>query len=624
MNRLVVIGVLSLLAVGVSWADSDVEETPAPTTVEELETAIAGVLEEYEVPAIGIAMVDENGPVWVTAMGKSNLAADINADTESMFRIGSTSKMFVALSVLKLVEEGRLSLDDKVGELAPEIEFENQWESTDPVRVVHLLEHTTGWDDIHLPEYGHNDPTPATLKEGLDFHPHSRVSRWKPGSRMSYCNSGPPVAAYIVQKITGQDFEDYVQENFFAPLGMQTMTYRLSADVERRGVTLYDNGNTPQNYWHIIMRPSGSINASSVDMLKMVSFFVNRGAVGTQQLVSAASLQRMERVASTPAAAAGQEAGYGLHNYSSTHKGWVYRGHNGGVNGGLTELAYLPDERRGYAFMINSGDGAAFRKVSGLIRDFQTRDLEAPVIAAGSDITDDHRALAGYYSAINPRQQVSYFLDRVLGIQKVWFDDNKLMRKALLGGEASLYFALSPTLYKLEESGLSSLSQVVDPLAGQTLHVGTSVLQPVSPLMVYGQLGVVALWGLSIALSILFLLVWGVRRWRRKIAPGPAIRIRVWPLMAGLSIILFVWMFSLGMSDPFKSLSRPTAISVTIMFATLAFAVFAVLGARAVVIYRMADMNRGTYWFSAISSGLHLVVTLYFLYFGVIGMMTWA
>lgn len=225
MNRqqvLGVIGVLSLLAVGVSWADSDVEETPAPTTVEELETAIAGVLEEYEVPAIGIAMVDENGPVWVTAMGKSNLAADINADTESMFRIGSTSKMFVALSVLKLVEEGRLSLDDKVGELAPEIEFENQWESTDPVRVVHLLEHTTGWDDIHLPEYGHNDPTPATLKEGLDFHPHSRVSRWKPGSRMSYCNSGPPVAAYIVQKITGQDFEDYVQENFFAPLGMQT------------------------------------------------------------------------------------------------------------------------------------------------------------------------------------------------------------------------------------------------------------------------------------------------------------------------------------------------------------------------------------------------------------------
>ena len=294
------------------------------------------------------------------------------------------------------------------------------------------------------------------------------------------------------------------------------------------------------------------------------------------------------------------------------------------MNGGLTELAYLPDERRGYAFMINSGNGAAFREISGLIRDFQTRDLEAPVIAQGSDITDEHRGLEGFYSTINSRQQSSYFLDRILGIQKVWFEDNKLMRKALLGGEASAYLAMSPTLYKSEESGLLSLSQVVDPLAGKTLHAGTSVLQLVSPLLVYGQLGIVALWGLSIALSIVFLLVWGVRRWRGKIAPGPAIRIRVWPLMAGLSIILFVWVFSLGVSDPFKTLSRPTAISVTIMFATLAFAVFAVLGARAAVIYRKADMNRGTYWFSATSSGLHLVVTLYLVYFGVIGLMTWA
>jgi len=609
-----VVGVLSLLMFGTSWADEE-EETPQPTTIEELEAAITGVLDEYKVPAVGIAMVDENGPVWVTAIGKANLAAGTDADADSMFRIGSTSKMFIALSILKLVEEGRLSLDDKLADLAPDIEFQNKWESTNPVRIVHLLEHTTGWDDIHLAEYGHNDPTPATLKEGLDYHPHSRISRWQPGSRMSYCNAGPPVAAYIVQKITGQDFEDYVRVNFFAPMGMQNTTYRLSSDVEARGVTLYDNENTPQDYWHIIVRPSGSINASSTDMQKLISFFINRGAVDGGQLISPASLARMERVASTPASAAGQEAGYGLNNYSSTHKSWVYRSHNGGVNGGLTELAYLPDAKLGYVFMINSGNGAAFREISDLIRNYQTRDLEATVVAEGSEITDEHRALAGYYSVINSRQQVSYFLDRVLGVQKIWFDENKLMRKALLGGDASVYVAASPTLYRSEISGLTSLSQVVDPLAGQVIHAGTSVLKPVSPLLVYGQLSVAALWGLSIALSVVFLLIWGVRRLRGKIAPGPAIRIRVWPLMAGLSVLLFVWAFSLGMSDPFTTLSAPTAISVTIMFATLSFAVFAALGARAVVIYSNTEMNRGTYWFSAISSGLHFVVVLYLLYF---------
>ena len=143
-------------------ARTDDEEAAVPTTIDELKAEITKILEEREVPSIGVALVDENGPVWIDAIGKSNLANDIDVDTDSMYRIGSTSKMFVALSVLKLVEEGRLSLDDKVSDLAPEIEFENQWESTDPVRIVHLLEHTTGWDDIHLPEYGHNDPTPAT------------------------------------------------------------------------------------------------------------------------------------------------------------------------------------------------------------------------------------------------------------------------------------------------------------------------------------------------------------------------------------------------------------------------------------------------------------------------------
>ena len=625
MNKhgwLALIGVLSLASSGLVRADD--EEAAAPTTIEELKSAITKVLEEREVPAIGIALVDENGPVWVDAIGKANLEADVNVDTDSMFRIGSTSKMFVALSILKLVEEGKLSLDDKVKDLAPEIEFENEWESTNPVRIVHLLEHTTGWDDIHLPEYGHNDPTPATLKEGLDFHPHSRVSRWKPGSRMTYCNAGPPVAAYILQKITGQDFEDYAQENFFAPMGMRAATYRLTPDVEAKGVTLYNNGNTPQDYWHIAMRPSGSINASIADMQKMVSFFVNRAAVDGEQLVSPASLERMERAASTPAAAASQEVGYGLNNYSSTHKQWVYRAHNGGVNGGLTELAYLPDEELGYVFMINSGNGRAFGEISELIRDFQTHDLEPPVIGEGEAITDEHRVLEGFYYPLNSRQQASYFLDRVLGAQKIWFEDNKLMGKPLLDSETHSFVAASPTRYRSDETGLITITSVLDPLAGPVIHAGTTVLRPASAVLIYGQLGVAALWALSIVLSIIFLLVWGVRRLRKKIAPGPATRIRVWPLFAGLSIIFFVWMFSLGMADPFTILSGPTPVSVAIMLATIAFAAFAVTGVHAAFSYRDEDINRVAYWFSAISSGLHLIVALYFLSFGVIGMMTWA
>src|SRR6202012_6090666 len=111
-----------------------------------------------------------------------------------------------------------------VQKLAPEVWFSNKWEANNPVRIVHLLENTTGWDDMHLREFA-KDPLTMSSLETLDYDHSSRISRWRPGTRMSYCNSGPAVAAYIVEKIAGKNFEEYVEQNFFKPIGMQTTTY---------------------------------------------------------------------------------------------------------------------------------------------------------------------------------------------------------------------------------------------------------------------------------------------------------------------------------------------------------------------------------------------------------------
>jgi CubicO group peptidase (beta-lactamase class C family) len=620
---LVLASVFLLGLITQTLAASEEEERPVPQTLDELRAAISEVMREHDVPAVGIAMVDETGPVLVDAWGKANIEEDTDANAGSMFRIGSTSKMFVALSVLKLVEEGRLSLDDRLADLAPEIEFENPWEETRPVLLAHLLEHTAGWDDIHLPEYAHNDPTPATLREGLDFHPHSRVSRWMPGSRSSYCNSGPPVAAYIVQKVTGQDFEEYVRENFWEPMGMETMTYRLNDDFRSRGVALYQNG-TPQEYWHIVMRPSGSINASPIDMAKFASFFINRGKVNGEQLVSEASLQRMELPATTSAAQAGQESGYGLHNYSSRHKNWVYREHNGGVNGGLTEFSYLPEAKVAHAIMINSGAGAAHTEISDLLRDYETRNLVAPEVPAAVSIGAKHEAIAGLYFPINPRQEVARFIEQPLGVFKLWLEENELRIKPVLGGEVRSYLAASPNLYRNKETGAIAISMVEDPLEGPVVHMGATVLKPVSALVAYGQLAIAVLWGLTIAISIPYALVWGVRRLRGKIPPGPAIRIRVWPLLAGLSVIAFITLFSIGMGDPFSSLGKPTAVSVGIMLMTIAFALLAALGLFTAIREWGTEMNRVNYWFATTSSVLHCIIVAYLAWFGIIGLATWA
>ena len=604
----------------------DAEEELVPSTVEELIEAITDKMEDHDVPAIGLALADTNGPIWVGSLGKADLETDRDADADTIYRIGSTSKMFVALSVLQLVEEGRLSLDDKVADLAPEIEFENRWEDTDPIRVVHLLEHTTGWDDFHLPEYAHNDPTPATLKEGLDYHPHSRISRWKPGTRSSYCNAGPPVAAYIIEKITGQDFEDYVTENFFQPLQMNSATYRLDENVQQRGATLYTEG-VAENYWHIITRPSGSINASPKDMARFLQLFLGRGTVDGVQYVSPESIDRMERAETTNAAKRGLEAGYGLHNYTSSHENWVYHSHNGGMAGGLTEFAYLPEAGVGYAFMINSGSGAAYGEISDLVRNFQTRELSPPDVPAAAPIADADRDIAGFYESINPRQQVGYFIDRVFGVQRLWFEGEELQRKPLLGGDTSKYLFAGNGLYRSPETGMIVLAHAEDPLAGDVVHVGNLVLKPVSSFVVYGQLAVGILWGLVIATSFLYFLVWGVRKLRGKVPAGPSTRIRVWPLLAGLSIVAFVLLFTMGASSltsTFEKLGAPTPLSVGIMLATIAFAVFAALGVHAAVKYRREEMNRWNYWYCSVSSGVHLLVALYLAWFGVIGLQTWA
>lgn len=157
-----------------------VDEEQIPETIEELKIAILDILRETSIPGAGIALVNKNGPYWVEGLGKANVEQNIAADEETMFRIGSTSKVFVALAILSLQEQEKLNLEDEVRHVIPEIEFTNPWEDSNPITIEHLLEHTTGWDDLHLIEHDQKGTEIVSLKEALQFHPHSRVSRWVP------------------------------------------------------------------------------------------------------------------------------------------------------------------------------------------------------------------------------------------------------------------------------------------------------------------------------------------------------------------------------------------------------------------------------------------------------------
>ena len=183
-----------------AWLPKKDEKPKPPSPSDELQQQLEKILKDTHTPGVSVAIVRKDGPEWVTGLGTADVASGRAATADTLFRIGSTSKAFASLSILMLADQGKLTLDDPVHKLVPDVWFENRWESTDPIRVVNLLEHTTGWDDMHLREYAKQAPDSMSVREGLDYDHHSRTSRWRPGTRMAYCNSGPPVAAYIVEK----------------------------------------------------------------------------------------------------------------------------------------------------------------------------------------------------------------------------------------------------------------------------------------------------------------------------------------------------------------------------------------------------------------------------------------
>src|SRR5215469_1765207 len=142
MRRAHAIVVFFLIA-SVCLADEKEEEKVKPAdSVQELQQQIEKILKDTNTPGVSIAIVHKNGPEWVTGLGIADVASRRPVTADTLFRIGSTSKAFVSLSILLLTDQGKLSLEDPVHKLTPDVWFNNPWEATDPVRVVNLLEHT--------------------------------------------------------------------------------------------------------------------------------------------------------------------------------------------------------------------------------------------------------------------------------------------------------------------------------------------------------------------------------------------------------------------------------------------------------------------------------------------------
>src|SRR5256884_7892111 len=384
-------------------AEQKMEELSHPKTLEELQKAMKEVVEKNHVTGAGVALVWNGQLLWCGGLGKADLAAnrDIACDTE--FRVGSISKTFVALALLKLQEEGKINLYARLQDVAPEIPIKNRWEATHPVRVVNLLEHTAGFDDMEPSEvYNVHDRYDFPLLEVFKRFMKPQTARWPPGTRMSYSNPGNAIAGYLIEKVSGNPFAQYIRGAFLRPLGMERAAYPFT-EANRALLAAPYEGNPPEvsGYPFICLRPVGGLKASPRELAKLVQFLLRRGKVGGAQLVSPESILRMEAPETTLAAKNGLRLGYGLCNYSSVEGGMVTHGHDGGIDGFISSYRYMPEQNWGYVILLNSDNSQqALESLNHLAIDFLSKDFLKPQQSVTTLPTKALGIFAGYYATL--------------------------------------------------------------------------------------------------------------------------------------------------------------------------------------------------------------------------------
>ena len=619
---LLVVSTLSLRCI----AEDEIPEPKPARSIAELQQQIETILSDTHTPGASVAIVHHAGPEWVAGLGKADATTGRALTPETLVRIGQTSSIFVSIAILKLVDEGRLSLDTPVHDLIPEIWFENRWEATSPVRVVNLLEHTTGWDGLHLKDYA-KDGRGMSLRDGLEFARASRVSRWPPGTRLAMCDSGPAVAAYIVEKLTGQRFEDYARQNLFFPIGLKSATYFQPAPQDTATPYRRD-GKTPYPTRNFILRPARALNASALDMAALLMFYLNRGAVGDVRLIKAADVDRMETPASDWADKAGLKCGYGLGNECTQHEGFVYYGHGGQVEGGFANLSYLPEYDVGFFYSINSDNGVAFEKIGRAIREYVTLRLARPAVPPPTPLPADAAGCAGWYVPNSPQLEATRFLDEVFLLTRIQFRDGKMIIADMkesgsflpAGGEQ---FRFAPKMSLPEPEATAVL---LGQKEGTTFIQGGTIytLKRLPTWLVAVQIvlsGILALAMTSIFLFALFSIAAGL--FGRGLRPAER-ALQLWPLIAMLSLLAFLAIFHACREDMIERLGNFTIWSAGVWLTSVLFAVASLASVWTSWRARAQEVRRGVRVYSLIVASSLLVTTAFLAYWHVIGLRTWA
>lgn len=271
-----------------------------PARVAGLADFVDGVMAQQlatrEVAGAVVTVVQNGKVLFSRGYGFADVDKGIAVDGQrTLFRPGSVSKMFTWTALLQQVELGRVDLDADVNTY---LDFKIPEFEGKPIRVRDLLSHTPGMSDVG----GLTAPTVDKLVPYVQWMKGRIPQRlWQPGTESSYSNYGSVIAGYIVERVSGEPFADYVEKHIFAPLGMASTTFRepLPAALAPRMASgyIYKDGRLVAEPFELFspVMPAGSGTSSGADMARFMMAMLNGGALGNARILKASSVQLLMR-----------------------------------------------------------------------------------------------------------------------------------------------------------------------------------------------------------------------------------------------------------------------------------------------------------------------------------------
>ncbi len=324
--------------------------------INRLELNVPKIMSEYFVPGAAVAVIQKGEIVYKRGFGYSDLSKKKQVNTSTAFNIGSISKTVTAWGVMRLVQEGKLSLDEPVEKYLkrwhlPDTEFDAAG-----VTIRRLLSHNAGLPSRYYPGWGLDDelPTLEELLSGIKTRSGAVSLVAEPGTKHKYSNSGYALLQLLIEEVTGQRFEDYMRDQIFTPLGMPKSSFTLTPEILSASSVGYDRWGQPTPSLRFTAMAAAGLY-TTIDDIGQFAIAAMKGQnkkVTGRGILAPDTMREMLTPSST-------ESSYGLgYTVDKLSNGMISNGHRGANKGWHAYLILVPETGDGIVVITNGTNGS--------------------------------------------------------------------------------------------------------------------------------------------------------------------------------------------------------------------------------------------------------------------------